>query len=68
MPKKETESAFVVPEASAQSGLPDAQRVDIYLSAEYDLHLADWKAEHPDKAEYMNDEENRARAAAELNI
>lgn len=68
MASKNKTKAFVVPEASASTGLPAWQRIDIYLSSEYDTKDREWRDANNDKAAYMNDEENRARAAEALGI
>jgi hypothetical protein len=45
---------------------PMWQQVDIFLSREWDDESDEWKAEHSNKAAYMNDEKNRARAQSEI--
>jgi hypothetical protein len=58
----EVPKAPPVPEPWMDDTLPEYQRIDIYLSAEYDGKDETWRHFNSDKAGYMNHEESRARA------
>lgn len=49
-----------------EDNTPDWQKIDIFLSKEYDEKPVEWIEEHPDKAAYMNDAANRKRAEKEI--
>lgn len=44
------------------------QKIDIFLSQEWDDKPLEWREEQADKAAYINDEKNRARAEKELKL
>lgn len=47
---------------------PMWQKIDIFLSQEWDDKPLEWREEQADKAAYINDEKNRARAEKELKL
>lgn len=58
----EVPKAPPAPEPWMDDTLPEFQRIDIYLSKEYDCKDETWRFHNNDKAGYMNDNQNRARA------
>lgn len=59
---EDTPAALIVPEACFDETMPQGQRIDIFLSAEWDAKPKQWQKENEDKAGYMNEQGNRVRA------
>jgi hypothetical protein len=58
----ETANVPKVPKECFDEAMPEEQRVDIFLSDEWDRKPKEWQEENDDKAGYMNERENRLRA------